>query len=248
MKLHSILPILLLWLSLPPAVTADEMSSAPVTPVQDSADLQIRAAKIHYMKDLDLLVFEQDVRGRAGKTIPESKGQMDGAPVLGYVFPTTLKSQDVGFDAVDGTVALAVTSHPDFDDTPLWDENKDRNYANDGVVFHSHWVVLVPDERVPGGLKVREIDDNDTGSRLPPTAPGMPMYLDSPGFSVVLSGHTLKVLVPAARVSGKTSFNFDAVAAYMQVAQTGDVPLLGVYKVYSVLSGDLSLPYSVSEK
>ncbi len=248
MKLHSILPVLLFWLSLPLAATADEKPSAPVTPVQDSPDLQIRAAKIRYMKDLDLLVFEQEVRGRAGKTIPEGRGQMDGAPVLGYVFPTTLKPWDVGFDAVDGTVALAVTSHPDFDDTPLWDENTDRDYANDGVVFHSHWVVLVPDERVPGGLKVREIDADNDGVILPPTAPGMPMYMDSPGFSVVLSGHTLKVLVPAARVSGKTSFSFDAVAAYMQVAQTGDVPLLGVYKVYSVLSGDLSLPYSVSEE
>jgi len=62
--------------------------------------------------------------------------------VLGYVFPTTLKPEDAGFGKVEGILALAVTSHPDFDDTPLWDENNNSNYADDGIIFHSHWVVL----------------------------------------------------------------------------------------------------------
>lgn len=247
MPIHHIFALLVLSLALPAALSAADQAP-PISPVAASADLEVRAAAVDYLPELDLLVFEQKVRGRAGGTTPQAKGQMDGAPVLGYVFPTTLAAQDVGFGAVEGTVALAVTSHPDFDDTPLWDEDNDRDYANDGVVFHSHWVVLVPDARVPGGLKVRQIPAGDTDAVLPPTAPGMPMYMDSPGFSVVLSGDTLKVLVPAARVSGKTAFRFDAVAAYMQVAQSGDRPLLGVYHVYSVLSGDLSLPYSVSEK
>ena len=70
---------------------------------------------------------------------------MDGAPVLGYVFPTTLEPEDVGFGDVEGIVALAATSHPDFDDTPLWDENGNRVYGDDGVRFHSHWVLLVED-------------------------------------------------------------------------------------------------------
>lgn len=252
MKLKPMHAILVLSLLLPPTLAAEtkaiETSAAEITPVPISPDLEIQAAQVHYLPQLDLLVFEQKVRGRAGATTPKAKGGMDGAPVLGYVFPTTLASQDVGFGSIEGIVALAVTSHPDFDDTPLWDEDNDRDYANDGVVFHTHWVVLVPDARVPGGLKVRQIAEGDNSAVLPPTAPGMPMYMDSPGFSVVLSGDTLKVLVPAARVSGKTSFRFDAVSAYLQVAQSGDRPLLGVYQVYSVLSGDLSLPYSVSEK
>ncbi len=218
-----------------------------ITPLPRSANLEIKAASVTYIEHLDLLVFEQKVRGEAGGTVPAAKGQMDGAPVLGYVFPTTLQPQDVGFGAVEGTLALALTSHPDFDDTPLWDENSDRNYANDGVVFHTHWVVLVADKRVPGGLKVRETA-GDSEATLPPTNPGMPMYLDSPGFSAVLRGDTLKILVPAQRVSGKTSFQFDAVSVYMQVAQSGDRPVLGVYEVYGVLSGDLSLPYSVDRK
>lgn len=236
-----------LVLGLIPPATATEPPPA-ITAVPASPDLEIRAAKVRHLADLDLLVFEQRVRGRAGATTPKARGQMDGAPVLGYVFPTTLTAPDVGFAAVEGIVALAVTSHPDFDDTPLWDENNDRDYANDGVVFHTHWVVLVPDERVPGGLKVRETGGAELAEVLPPTAPGMPMFLDSPGFSVVLSGDSIKILVPAARVSGKTDFRFDAVSAYMQVAQTGDRPVLGVYEVYSVLSGDLSLPYEVSGK
>ncbi|GAB5518433.1 MAG: hypothetical protein RhofKO_06840 [Rhodothermales bacterium] len=217
-----------------------------ITPTPATADLDLTAAAVRHLPDLGLLVFEQTVTGTAGATVPEAAGQVDGAPVLGYVFPTTLSPADVGFNTDEGIVALAATSHPDFDDTPLWDEDNDRNYANDGVVFHTHWVLLAPDERVPGGLAVRETQAID--DVLPPTAPGMPMFLDSPGFSVVLRGNTLRVLVPVDRVNGQTAFQFDAVTAYMQVNQSDPArPMLGVYSVYDVLSGDLSLPYQVSE-
>ncbi len=246
MKLRAIYYSLTLSLILPAVLAATENPPPGISPLATSPDLEIHAASVRYLSELDLLVFEQQVQGRAGGTTPRARGQLDGAPVLGYVFPTTLKSDDVGFGEVEGIVALAVTSHPDFDDTPLWDEDNDRDYGNDGVIFHTHWVLLVPESRVPGGLKVRQIAEGDAGAVLPPTNPGMPMYMDSPGFSVVLSGDRLKVLVPAARVSNKIDFRFDAVTAYMQVAQSGDRPLLGVYKVYGVLSGDLSLPYSVS--
>ena len=82
---------------------------------------------------------------------------------------------------------------------------------------------------------------------MPATHPDMPLYLDSPGHSIVLDGNTLKVLVPALRVSGNTQFQYDAVTAYLEVNTSDDSrPMLGVYEAYSVLSGDLSLPYSVS--
>jgi len=211
------------------------------------ADLEIRTASVTYLEDLDLLVFQQTVAGKAGRTVPKARGQMDGAPVLGYVFPTSLSPADVGFRSGEGTVALAVTAHPDFDDTPLWDENGDRDYGNDGVTFHSHWVGLVPDTRAPGGLAVAQIAKEAVATVLPPTNPGMPMLMDSPGFSVLLQGNTLKVLVPAQRLGGHTDFTFDAVTAFMEVNTSGDAPLLGVYKVYTVLSGDLSLPYRVAK-
>ena len=217
-----------------------------ITPVPKSANLEIRNAKVHLVKGIDLLVFDITVSGTPGKTIPKAKGGMTGAPVLGYVFPTTLKATDVGFSATDGIVALAVTSHPDFDDTPLWDEDNDRNYGNDGVVFHPHWVVLTKDGRVKGGLAVKQFDKEKEDVTLPPTNPGMPMYMDSPGFSVVFKNKTLRVLVPLQRVNNRKDFKFDAVAAYMQVMPKGDFPLLGVYEVYSVWSGDLSLPGTVS--
>ena len=63
----------------------------------------------------------------------------------------------------------------------------------------------------------------------------MPMYMDSPGFSVVAEGNKLKVLVPAQRVSNNTDFNFDGVTPYMEVNTSDENrPLLGVYQVYSV--------------
>ncbi len=208
-------------------------------------DLDLERAKVEYHAKLDLLVFEAQVAGIAGRTTPEPRGSMDGAPVLGYVFPTSLKPLDVGFATGEGTVALAVTAHPDFDDTPLWDENGNHRYDDDGVTFHTHWVVLVPDDRVPGGLAVAEISETEVATVLPPTNPGMAMLLDSPGYSVVLKGRSLKVLVPASRVYGRTEFRYDAVVAYMEVGPGEDRPLLGVYQVYDVLSGDLSLPFEV---
>lgn len=143
-----------------------------------------------------------------------------------------------------GVESGAVTLQPDFDDTPLWDENGDRVYDNDGAAYHPHWVVLTKDERVSGGLAVAAADPL-AGAVLPPTNPGMPMFMDSPGFSVVLDGASLRVLVPVSRVGGRTDFAFDAVVAYMQVDTGGQGPMLGVYEVYSILSGDLGLPYRV---
>lgn len=226
---------------------APAATPAPVTPVAETPDLRLVAASVTHDQALDLLVFEQRVAGTAGGTTPAARGALEGAPVLGYVFPTTLAATDVGFPSTPGTVALAVTSHPDFDDSPLWDENGDGRYDNDGLTWHTHWVVLVEDARVPGKLAVKEFKKAD-GVVLPPTAPDMPMFMDSPGFAVVSRGATLRVLVPAPRVSGRTDFRFDAVTAYMQVATTGDRPMLGVYAVYTVLSKDLSLPYTVERR
>jgi hypothetical protein len=162
--------------------------------------------------------------------------------VLGYVFPTTLAPADAGFGTTDGILALAATSHPDFDDSPLFDENADGDYNNDGLTWHTHWVVLVKDTRVPGGLAVKEFRKTDAVV-LPPTAPKMPMYMDSPGHPVVTRGRQLRVLVPAHRVRNKREFRFDAVTAYMEVSHDPRRPMLGVYEVYKVLSGDLSLPF-----
>jgi len=186
------------------------------------------------------------VNGTAGKTTPTARGQLDEAPVLGYVFPTSLKSTDVGFGETDGIVALALTSHPDFDDTPLWDENANANYGDDGIVWHPHWVVLVEDKRVPGGLSVKQFKKDEEDVILPPTNPGMPMYMDSPGYPVITHGASIKVIVPGYRIHNKTDFSFDGVAAYMQVNTSDpEKPMLGVYTVYSIASGDLSLPYKV---
>lgn len=226
------------------AGVAEALSPVP----EASADLEIVAATVSYLPELDLLVFEQQVRGTAGGVVPKARGELHGAPVLGYVFPTDLDPKDVGFEAEEGIVSLAVTSHPDFDDTPLWDEDNNRRYDDDGAVFHTHWVVLGKDPRVPGGLAVRQIRKEEMATVLPPTHPGMPMLMDSPGFSVLLQGDTLKVLVPAQRISHRRGFHYDAVASYMEVRTSGDVPMLGVYRVYSVLSGDLSLPFEVQRR
>jgi hypothetical protein len=225
---------------------ASPTAGVPAHPTGATPDLEITDASIRYVADLDLLVFDVDVAGTAGGTTPEPFGELDGAPVLGYVVPTNLPPGAVGFELEEGIMALAVTAHPDFDDTPLRDETADGDYANDGGLWHTHWVLVGPDERVPGGLAVIGVAETEVSEVLPPTAPGLPIALDSPGFPVQLDGATLQVVVPAPRVGGESAFNFDAASAYLQVNTSDpDRPLLGVYDVYGVLSGDLSLPFSV---
>jgi hypothetical protein len=214
----------------------------------DNKNFKIKRVSVSHNTAILSTIWEITVKGNAGETTPKPVGKLNGAPVLGYVFPTTLKPTDVGFNQTEGIVALALTSHPDFDDTPLWDENNDKDYTNDGIVWHPHWVILTKDKRVKGGLSVKQFKKGDKSVILPPTNPGMPMYMDSPGFQVATNGNTIKVVVPDYRINNKINFKYDGVACYMQVnTEMKDMPMLGVYAVYSVASGDLSLPYTVKQ-
>lgn len=209
-------------------------------------NFKINEVSVTHKPDLGITIWEITVDGTAGKTTPTKVGQLDGAPVLGYVFPTSLKPTDVGFNQTDGIVALALTSHPDFDDTPLWDENNDKIFDNDGFIWHPHWVILHEDKRVDGGLSVKQVKKADETVVLPPTNPGMPMYMDSPGYPVTTKSNTIKVVVPDYRMNNRTDFSYDGVTAFMKVNTSNEnLPMLGVYEVFSVASGDLSLPYKV---
>ncbi len=77
----------------------------------------------------------------------------------------------------------------------------------------------------------------------------MPMYMDSPGYPVTSQEHTIKVIVPNYRMNNKSDFKYDGVTAFMKVNTSKEnLPMLGVYEVYSVASGDLSLPYTVKTR
>ena len=229
------------------ACSEDKGFTEPVNPeISIDENFDLVSTQAIYNPDLEQIVMSIEVKGQAGASLPNPKGQLDGAPVPGYVFPTTLTAKSVGFGDAQGIVAMALTSHPDFDDTPLWDENNDRDYGNDGIVWHAHWVLLTEDNRVEGGLSVKQFDLTDETVILPPTNPGMPMYMDSPGYQVLTKGNQIRVVIPTAFTNNQSSFNFDAVAVYMQVNTSNpDLPMLGIYEVFDILSGDLSLPFSV---
>lgn len=228
-------------------ITGISEASDSVQPAPDSPALDISSQSVRYMPKLELLVFEVNLKGRPETTVPEAAGQLDGAPVVGYVFPTSLPPKAAGFGDQEGILALAATSHPDFDDTPLWDEGITGAYDDDGAIWHAHWVVLGEDKRVPGGLSVIEFDPKTEQPVLPPTTPGMAMLMDSPGFAIVTQQKSLRILVPAYRIANNVDFKFDAVTAYMEVNTSDESrPMLGVYKVYDIASGDLTLPYGVS--
>lgn len=195
----------------------------------------------------NVAVFHMAVSGTAGEARPTPTGALAGSEVFAYVWPTSLDAAAVGFDPGAGILALAATAHPDFDDTPLFDENGDGDRGNDGDLWHSHWVVLGPDEACgPGALKVIDIPEG-ASPRLPPTWPGLPLLIDSPGWQPVVGAETIEVRVPFAEVGLVEAARFDGVTAGLRVNANVHAPLLCVTDVFDVASGDLSLPGRVNQ-
>ncbi len=188
-----------------------------------------------------LTTFIMEVAGVAGSVKPVPIGQLKGAKVESYVWPTSLDPSVVGFDKESGILSLAITAHPDFDDTPLYDEDQDGDPANDGADWHSHWVVLVEDKACGAGLKVRDVSPGV--DLLPATAPYLPIALDSPGMSPILDGRVATITVP---VSDSENMSFDAVTAELQINENAEAPLLCVTGVHDIASGDLSLPGKIT--
>jgi hypothetical protein len=184
--------------------------------------------------------FEVAVSGRAGKAHPKKTGRFAGARVYSYVWPTSIDPAEVGFEGKSGILALAVTIHPDFNDTPLFD--------NDGSKWHTHWVVLTPDEACgKKGMKVKDIAEG-TKPKLPKTWPGVPLYIDSPGYVPRFSGKTVTVKVPFDNIAAVENAQFDGVASALRINQSIHAPLLCIENVFKVASGDLSLPGKIEKE
>lgn len=230
--MNPILPLTLLLL--PGLAQADITSPADGTKL---ASLDILSAAV--IRDGDRLTFRMVTAGTAGADTPAPTGALAGAAVHAYVWPTSLDPATVGFESGSGILALAATSHPDFDDTPLYDENGDGDPANDGLDWHSHWVVLVPSESCgPAALAVRDIPDGAT-PQLPETWPGLPLFIDSPDARPAFDGPEVTVTLD---VPGAAGASFDGVTSALRVNANLHAPLLCVSDVFDIASGDLSLP------
>jgi hypothetical protein len=181
--------------------------------------------------------FSMQVSGKAGSVKPRKTGTFAGAQVFSYVWPTRIDPVEVGFERGAGLLALAVTVHPDFDDTPL--------FATTGADWHSHWVVLGPDTACgPAALKVIDIPAGSK-PKLPKTWPGVPLLIDSPGYAPRFAGNSVTVRVPFDDVGSLKGVAFDGVTAGLQVNANLHAPLLCVSDVFDVASGNLSLPGAI---
>ncbi len=208
-----------------------------------TAAFDILAAHVH--RDGRTVTFHMTTNGKAGSKTPEPAGKLAGAPVLSYVWPTSLDPSTVGFEGKTGILALAATSHPDFDDTPLYDEDGDGDPANDGAKWHSHWVVLTPTEQCgKGALGVRDIPDGETPA-MPATWPGLPIFIDSPGYTPLFDGPEVKINVSFADADVIAGASYDGVTSALKVNANVHAPLLCVSDVFDIASGDLSLPGKV---
>ncbi|MGI9476009.1 MAG: hypothetical protein ACR2PI_04850 [Hyphomicrobiaceae bacterium] len=217
---------------------AGNVTSKSSVPDKPSFDIQKASIK----RDGQHLVFRIDVAKGAGKSTPKSIGTLKGSEVFSYVWPTSFDPSAVGFSPRTGILAFAVTSHPDFDDTPLFDENGDGDPTNDGRLWHSHWVVLTKTtECGPSGLKVRDIQKGETFD-LPKTWPNLPIFIDSPGWHPNFTKISVEVRVPFEKTVNLKGVSFDGVTSALRVNANAHVPLLCVSAVYDVASGDLSLP------
>lgn len=222
---------------------AGGIASAPVKATAAPFDL----VHTRIRTEGNVAVFHIAVSGQAGASRPAKSGKLAGSTVFSYVWPTTLDPGTVDFEAGSGILAFAVTAHPDFDDTPLFDENGDGDPGNDGDVWHSHWVVLAPDEACgKGALKVIDIPEG-AKPRLPKTWPGLPLLIDSPGWQPRFERGTLEVRVPFDDIGAVQAARYDGVAAALRVNASVHSPLLCVSDVFKVASGDLSLPGVVNE-
>jgi hypothetical protein len=213
-------------------VIAHEVTSPKKIDIHPAFD--IVKTDIRIDRDKRWVEFNMQVSGKAGAVKPKAGGKFAGAEVFSYVWPTKIDPYEVGFDRGAGILALAVTVHPDFDDTPL--------FATKGADWHTHWVVLGPDEACgPGALKVKDIPDGSK-PRLPKTWPGVPLLIDSPGYAPRFAQSAVSVRVPFDNLDIITDAAFDGVTAGLRVNASAHSPLLCVAKVFDVASGDLSLP------
>jgi hypothetical protein len=187
----------------------------------------------------NIATFHIAVSGKAGANKPGKNGKLAGSTVFSYVWPTTIDPSAVGFEAKSGILAFAVTSHPDFNDTPL--------FAGGAGEWHTHWVVLQGDETCgPGALKVVDIPEG-AKPKLPKTWPGLPILIDSPGWEPVFKGKSLEVKVPFDDIGVVQAAGFDGVTAALRVNASVHSPLLCVSDVFKTASAKLSLPGKVNQ-
>ena len=220
----------------------DHGITSPVDPTK-VADFDLVAAKVEI--NGRFATFRMSSAGTAGISTPEATGnEAPGATIWAYVWPTTLDPSTVGFGKDTGILALAATNHPNFDDTPLFDENVDGDTGNDGGHWHSHWVVLTPNEKCgPGALAVKDVAEGEKPV-MPATWPGVPFYLDSPGFAPVFDGAeiTINVVLANSDINALKGINYDGVTTALRVDADFHAPHVCVTDVFDVVSGDLSLP------
>jgi hypothetical protein len=221
-------------------------AGAVLSPADSSKTPAFDILASHAHRHGDQVTFHMTLAGKAGSERPDPAGDLKAAPVWSYVWPTSLDPATVGFEGGSGILALAATIHPDFDDTPLYDETGDGDAANDGDVWHSHWVVLVPNEACgPGALSVRDIPE-DAKPALPATWPGLPLFIDSPDYKPVFDGPEISLTVNLPHAEG-VEIGYDGVTSALRVNANLHAPLLCVTDVWDVASGDLSLPGRVAE-
>jgi hypothetical protein len=191
----------------------------------------ITKANIKIDPEGKFLDFSMSVTGLAGTRFPPKLDKVEGSRVFAYVWPTKIDPSAVGFEKGTGTLALAVTSHPNYDDAP--------NIK--GREWHTHWIVMTKDGAEGCGKNLFRITDIPAGAKpsLPKTWPGLPILIDSPGYEAKFHSTDLSVRVPFANAASLKGVAFDGMTMAFRVKFGDNQPYLCSTDVYDVVSGDL---------
>ena len=181
------------------------------------------------------LVFHMQVSGKAGRTRPTPSGKLAGSRVFSYVWPTSFDPAEVSLEAtVRPLDFLAISAGA-------------QGYA--GAIIALTADLTREEHRSKGmamiGMSIGATFPEGSQPRLPKTWPGLPLLIDSPGWSPSFERGSVNVRVPFDNVSALQSLKFDGVTAALRVNASMHAPLLCVAQVFKVASGDLSLPGQV---
>jgi hypothetical protein len=77
---------------------------------------------------------------------------------------------------------------------------------------------------------------------LPATWPGLPILLDSPGYTPVFDAPEVKINVAIAQGVDVAGASYDGITAALRLNVNVHAPLFCVTDVFDIASGNLSLP------
>jgi hypothetical protein len=230
------------------AVTAGEIKTTK-TVIRRTPPFDITKANIKINAETKQLEFSMSVTGVAGSSKPKEKDKVRSAQMAAYVWTIGVNPSVVGFEKDAGTLALAISAHPDFDDNLSGDGKgaKDVNGIENakGGIWHAHWVVLTRDNSCGNNaLKAVDIAKGSTPA-VPKAWSGLPILMSNVDAEPKFSLTNVSVQVPVPDVGVFKGAAYDGMTAVFRVKEQPTRPYFCVSRVIDTVSDNLNFPGTI---